>query len=166
MPLFYWTLDIAAVNGYAIHQHEWKAANPGKKVPRRDRFHWQMALVDQLLGIENLTLQTKRGREALKNVGQVVQDQVTGNDVANWHFLCNTSSGRCEYCQTVLQDYNQKTSTGCSHKKCQVIRKGGAAPVRLHLECMQPYHERRFGRGDESTHPRTKARPSTSKRPK
>jgi hypothetical protein len=46
MPLFYWTLDIAAVNGYAIHQHEWAAANPGKRLPRRDRFRWQVALVE------------------------------------------------------------------------------------------------------------------------
>jgi hypothetical protein len=97
IPLFYWTLDIAAVNGYAIHQHECKAANPGKTAPRRDRFHWQVALVEQLLGIENLRVQRKRGRVALKNVGKVVEDQVTRSDVANWHFSCNTGTpGRCE----------------------------------------------------------------------
>jgi hypothetical protein len=96
--LLYWTLEIAAVNGYAIHQHERAAANPGKRLLRRDRFRWQGALVEQLLGIETLRVQTKRGREALKSVGQAAADGCKDTLFRDYHWPVECKSGRCAHC--------------------------------------------------------------------
>jgi len=157
--LFCWTLDIAAANGSATHQHEWAAANPGERLPRRDRFRWQVALVDQLLGIETLRVQTKRGREALKSVEQVAADGCKATLSRDYHWPVECKSERCAHCAQVSSNQNQTSSVGCNHPKCRVkYRRGRVGPVCLHIKCFQAYHEHTYAHVQAaSTQPQTEA---------
>jgi hypothetical protein len=144
MPLFSWTLDVAAVNSYAVWLSEVPASMRPGRLSHRDNF--QKELVRSLLGLNpggknaaNLgAAGAKANAKRTAAAAGIGADDVIQTKVPKEFFqhldVVTTARGQCAWCKKTT---GLKTGvvTRCEHPSCCVS---------LHTKCWYEWHAARF----------------------
>ena len=146
MPLFSWTVDVAAVNSFAV----WKSEVPSaaRKGRAGERATFQKALVRGLLGVDRggvneakLEGQTRTASTLKRTAGAagfecaVVQSGAPLEFFEHFNLEEAAKRRNCVVCSPDSDGVRHQTKFRCAHKSCLVY---------LHPGCSYTYHCKRF----------------------